>query len=73
MKRIRDLEAKGVNVERLLTAAVGISAGGGEFTEIVKKICFQGKELTPENKVHLYQRTWRYLLVYCSGMYRAAG
>ena len=53
VKRIRDLEAKGVNVERLLTAAVGISAEGGEFTEIVKKICFQGKELTPENKVHL--------------------
>ena len=51
--RVRDLQDKGVNIERLLTAAVGITAEGGEFTEIVKKICFQGKELTPENKVHL--------------------
>ena len=28
---------------RLLTAAVGISAEGGEFMEIVKKMVFQGK------------------------------
>ena len=51
--RIRDLEEKGVHIERLLTAAVGITAEGGEFTEIVKKIAFQGKELTEENKVHM--------------------
>ena len=28
--------------ERLITAALGISAEGGEFTEIVKKCIFQG-------------------------------
>jgi len=51
--RIRDLEEKGVNIERLLTAAVGITAEGGEFTEIVKKIAFQGKELSDDVKTHL--------------------
>ena len=29
--------------ERLLTAAVGMSAEAGEFTEIIKKTIFQGK------------------------------
>ena len=53
INRIKDLESKGVDIPRLLTAAVGISAEGGEFTEIVKKIAFQGKELTEDTKVHL--------------------
>ena len=53
IKRIKDLEGKGVDVPRLLTAAVGISAEGGEFTEIVKKIAFQGKELTDDVKLHM--------------------
>ena len=53
IKRIKDLESKGGDIPRLLTAAVGISAEGGEFTEIVKKIAFQGKELTEDTKVHL--------------------
>ena len=53
INRIKDLESKGVDIPRLLTAAVGISAEGGEFTEIVKKIAFQGKELTEDTKTHL--------------------
>lgn len=40
-------------ISRLLTGAVGVSCEGGEILEIVKKICFQGKELTPENREHL--------------------
>ena len=51
--RVRDLQDKGVNIERLLTAAVGITAEGGEFTEIVKKIAFQGKELNSDVKLHM--------------------
>lgn len=39
--------------ERLLTAAVGMSAEAGEFTEIIKKIIFQGKPVTEENIFHL--------------------
>ena len=32
-----------------MTAAVGLCAESGEFTEIVKKIVFQGKPYTEEN------------------------
>ncbi len=37
-----------VNIPRLLTAALGMMSEGGEFGDIVKKILFQGKEITPE-------------------------
>ena len=47
------LDGEGSNVHRLLTAAVGISAEGGEFMEIVKKMLFQGKPWTEDNKKHL--------------------
>ena len=42
-----------VAIQRLLTAAVGISAEGGEFTEIVKKMVFQGKPWNEDNREHL--------------------
>lgn len=51
--RLQELESDGFPTERLLTAAVGMSAEAGEFTEIVKKIIFQGKPVTEENLFHL--------------------
>jgi NTP pyrophosphatase (non-canonical NTP hydrolase) len=51
--RIQQLSERDVPIARLMTAAVGLSAEAGEFTEIVKKITFQGKELTDENRTHL--------------------
>ena len=51
--RLNDLKIQGFPTERLLTAAVGMSAEAGEFTEIVKKIVFQGKPVTQENLFHL--------------------
>lgn len=51
--RIRQLAESDVPIARLMTAAVGLSAEAGEFTEIVKKIAFQGKELTEDNRTHL--------------------
>jgi NTP pyrophosphatase (non-canonical NTP hydrolase) len=51
--RLNDLKIQGFPTERLLTAAVGMSAEAGEFTEIVKKIVFQGKPVTEENLFHL--------------------
>ena len=51
--RLRDLYAKGLPVERLLTAAVGMSAESGEFIEVVKKMIFQGKPVNEENLFHL--------------------
>ena len=51
--RLQELEGQGFPSERLLTAAVGMSAEAGEFTEVVKKILFQGKPVTEENLFHL--------------------
>jgi len=51
--RMVELDEKGANIERLLTAAVGINAEGGEFMEIVKKMVFQGKPYNQDNKEHL--------------------
>ena len=51
--RLYELEEQEFPTERLLTAAVGMSAEAGEFTEIVKKIIFQGKPVNEENLFHL--------------------
>ncbi len=51
--RLVALDEKGANIERLLTAAVGINAEGGEFMEIVKKLVFQGKSWNEETRIHL--------------------
>ena len=53
IESVSSLSGKGANIERLLTAAVGISAEGGEFMEIVKKMLFQGKPWTDDNREHL--------------------
>ena len=41
------------NLPQLLTAALGLGAESGEFTEIVKKIVFQGKPVSQENLFHM--------------------
>ena len=51
--RMVELDEKGANIERLLTAGVGINAEGGEFLEIIKKMVFQGKPWNADNKEHL--------------------
>ncbi len=51
--RLVELDEKGANVERLLTAGVGINAEGGEFLEIIKKMIFQGKPFNADNKEHM--------------------
>ena len=51
--RIADLYHQDFPTERLLTAAVGMSAEAGEFTEVVKKIVFQGKPVNEDNLFHL--------------------
>ena len=52
--RLVELDEKGANIERLLTAGVGINAEGGEFLEIIKKVIFQGKPWDEANKEHLF-------------------
>ena len=51
--RLVELDEKGANIERLLTAADGINAEGGEFMEIVKKMVCQGKPSNEDNREHL--------------------
>ena len=51
--RLVELDEKGANIERLLTAGVGINAEGGEFLEIIKKMIFQGKPYNKDNREHM--------------------
>ena len=51
--RMVELDKKGANIERLLTAGVGINAEGGEFLEIIKKMIFQGKPFNSDNREHM--------------------
>ena len=54
LSRMTELEVTDdVDVSRLLTAALGISAEAGEFTEIVKKILLQGKPYNEDNVFHM--------------------
>ena len=53
LESVEYLDGEGSNIQRLLTAAVGISAEGGEFMEIVKKMVFQGKPWDDHNRKHL--------------------
>ena len=52
--RLTELEAKDdADVPHLLTAALGLTAESGEFTEVVKKIILQGKPYNNENVFHM--------------------
>ena len=51
--RLNELKTQGADVSRLMTAAFGMSAEAGEFTEVVKKIFLQGKPYTEENIFHM--------------------
>lgn len=54
VSRLSELEVENdVDTPRLLTAAFGISAEAGEFTEVVKKVFLQGKPYTQETEFHL--------------------
>ena len=53
IESLNNLDREGSNINRLTTAAVGISAEGGEFMEIVKKMVFQGKPWNADNREHL--------------------
>ena len=53
-RRMTDLDVvQDADIPRLLTAALGLSAESGEFTEVIKKIILQGKPYNEENVFHL--------------------
>jgi len=48
------LEAQdNINVPRVMTSAIGMLAESGEFTEVLKKMVFQGKEFNENNRFHM--------------------
>jgi len=51
--RIDELVVNGADVPHLLTAALGLTAESGEFTEVVKKIILQGKPYNEDNVFHM--------------------
>ena len=51
--RIDALVANGADIPHLLTAALGLTAESGEFTEVVKKIILQGKPYNEDNVFHM--------------------
>ena len=55
IQRLSDLDGEHDSTywSRLMTSAVGMLAESGEFAEIMKKIFFQGKEMTEENRFHM--------------------
>ena len=54
LSRITELDIENdADVPRLLTAALGLTAESGEFTEVVKKIILQGKPYNEENIFHM--------------------
>ncbi len=51
--KIDELVANGADIPHLLTAALGLTAESGEFTEVVKKIILQGKPYNEDNVFHM--------------------
>jgi len=51
--RLLVLYDEGFVPERTLTAAIGLASEAGEFSEIVKKVIFQGKPFNDETKEHM--------------------
>jgi NTP pyrophosphatase (non-canonical NTP hydrolase) len=54
IQRLHDLSQEpDLNISLLMTASVGLASEGGEFSEIVKKMVFQGKPFNEENRFHM--------------------
>jgi NTP pyrophosphatase (non-canonical NTP hydrolase) len=71
--RMRELEQnENLNVSLLNTASTGLASEGGEFSEIVKKMLFQGKPFNEENRFHM-KRELGDIIWYWTNACRALG
>jgi NTP pyrophosphatase (non-canonical NTP hydrolase) len=71
--RMRDLEQnENLNIALLNTASTGLASEGGEFSEIVKKMLFQGKPFNEENRFHM-KRELGDIIWYWANACRALG
>jgi NTP pyrophosphatase (non-canonical NTP hydrolase) len=71
--RLMDLHVKQeVEFSQLLTASIGMQAESGEFSEIIKKIIFQGKEFNEAERFHLMRELGDVLWYWVQGC-RALG
>lgn len=71
--KLEELNNNNLNVKipELLTAAFGLTAEAGEYTEVVKKILFQGKPLNEDNIFHMKRELGDicyYLAVACTAL-----
>ena len=53
--RILQTQEPPLNVSLLLTASIGLASEGGEFSELVKKMIFQGKPWNEETRHHMFR------------------
>ena len=73
IQRLHDLSQEpDLNISLLMTASVGLASEGGEFSEIVKKMVFQGKPFNEENRFHM-KRELGDIIWYWANACRALG
>lgn len=73
IERLKELqEMENINPSLLLNASIGLASEGGEFSEIVKKMFFQGKPFTEENRFHM-KRELGDIMWYWTNACRALG
>lgn len=73
IERVKELQAmENINPALLLNSSVGLASEGGEFSEIVKKMFFQGKPFTEENRFHM-KRELGDIIWYWTNACRALG
>ena len=53
LEKLAAIDGIQLNMALLLTASIGLASEGGEFSEIVKKMAFQGKPYNEENRFHM--------------------
>lgn len=73
IRRLQELDDHpNLNISLLMTAAIGLASEGGEFDEIVKKMVFQDKPYTEENRFHM-KRELGDIIWYWANACRALG